>query len=499
MTALGRPALLLLAKMDGRGRPTYAQNLGNTPMQERTGKKKPRLETWLKSATTPVFLVSAARRVLFFNAGCEQLTGWTADEIVGELVEFGSDVEPHSLRSLVTALCPPPEALAGRELDVPVFVPTKSAAPVAKLIRFIPIRDEHDRTTSVLGLISPLPAPPKDQPPSLSLRYHAELSALRWSLRQRYGWNTVIANSPSMRRVLDQMRLAKGSSVSVHFVGPRGAGKEHLARAIHQDEESASGSFVPLDGRQSPTSLLLTLKRLLRPDADDVPVGALRPRTLFLTDVEQLPRDVQERLLAEYRAGDADATRRMPLPRLMSSSTERLADAVDDERLLPEFGLLLTTLTIEVPSLRERSDDLIPLAQAFLEASNRGVAHQIGGFADAVWPLWREYAWPGNLDELSLVVQEARERCTAPVISLDDLPLRFRAGLEAQAHSPPPRSFDEPPIPPLEDHLADIERDIIRRALKKAKRNKTLAAKLLSIPRPVLYRRIEALGMSDED
>lgn len=77
-------------------------------MRERTGKKKTRLETWLKSATTPVFLVSASRRVLFFNAGCEQLTGWTADEIVGEMVEFASDADPRSIRELATALCPLP-------------------------------------------------------------------------------------------------------------------------------------------------------------------------------------------------------------------------------------------------------------------------------------------------------------------------------------------------------------------------------------------------------
>ncbi|MBC7820177.1 MAG: sigma 54-interacting transcriptional regulator, partial [Planctomycetaceae bacterium] len=466
---------------------------------ERAGKKKSRLETWLKTAATPVFLVSVSRRVLFFNTGCEQLTGWTADEIVGEVVEFGSDGEPQSLRALISALCPPPEALAGRELDVPVFMPNKTGGHAAKLVRFIPIRDGHDHVTSVLGLISLLPPPPTDQSQSLSLRYHAELSALRWSLRQRYGLKTVVAKSPLMRRVLEQVGLARNSQVPVLFVGPRGVGKEHLARAIHQEAESPTGSFVPLDCRQSPFSLLQTLKRLLHPEADDVPVGGLRPRTLFLIDVEQLPRDVQERLLAEYQSDRANATRRMPLPRLISSSTELLADAVEDERLLPDLGLLLTTLTIEVPTLRERDDDFIPLAQAFLESSNRGADHQIGGFVDAVWPQLREYAWPGNLDELSLVVLEARERCTAPLIGLDDLPLRFRAGLEAQSIGPPQRSLDEPPIPPLEEHLAGIERDLIRRALKKAKRNKTLAAKLLNIQRPVLYRRMEVLGITDDE
>ena len=470
-----------------------------SPMRERTGKKKSRLETWLKSSTTPVFLVSASRRVLFFNAGCEQLTGWTADEIVGEMVEYASDADPRSIRELATSLSPPPDCLTGKALDLPVYIPTKSGSPVGKLIRFTPVFEGQERITSVLGIISPLPTPAAVQPMSLSLRYHAELSTLRWSLRQRYGLKTVIARSPAMRRVLEQISIARGTTAPVHFVGPPGVGKEHLARAIHQEDEAQAGSFVPLDCRQSPFSLLQTLKRLLHPEAEDFPVGALLPRTLFLIDVESLPRDLQERLLTEFGAEGQSVSRRMPLPRLMSSSMERLQDAVEDERLIPEFFFLLTALTIEVPSLRERGDDLIPLAQAFLESHNRGSDRQIGGFADSVWPQLCEYTWPGNLNELSVVVQEARQNCSATTIGLSDLPLRFRAGLEAQSLGSPQRSLDEPPIPPLEAHLAAIERDLIRRAILKAKRNKTLAAKLLGIPRPVLYRRMESLEMRDDD
>jgi DNA-binding NtrC family response regulator len=464
-----------------------------------TRSKKPRLETWLKSATTPVFLISGARRILFFNSGCEQLTGWRADEVVGKLVEFGSDVEPNSLRALASSICPPPDVLAGREVDVPVFLPKKAGGHTAKLLRFVPIRGERDQVTSVLGLISPIPAPPTDQPQSLALRYHAELSALRWSLRQKYGLKTVIAQSPLMRRVLEQVGLARASQVPVHFVGPRGVGKEHLARAIHLESEAPVGAFLPLDCQQSPFLLLQTLKRLLHPEAEDVPTGALRPRTLFLIDVEHLPRDIQEQLLKEYHPDNANTIRKLPLPRLISSSTELLSDAMENERLLPEFCLLLTTLTITVPSLQERGDDLIPLAQAFLESSNRGAERQLGGFADSVWPRFREYAWPGQLDELSLVVQEARERCTTPLIGLEDLPLRFRAGLEAQSIGPSQRALDELPIPPLEEHLAEIERDLIRRAMKQAKRNKTLAAKFLHLHRNALIRRIAALEMDDDE
>ncbi len=467
-------------------------------MRERTGKKKSRLESWLKSATTPVFLVSATRRVLFFNAGCEQLTGWTADEVVGEVTEFVSDPEPQSLQTIINALCPPPEVLAGREQDVPVFVPSKKGTPVAKLVRFIPVVDA-DRVTSVLGIVSALPVTPPNQPTSLALRYHAELSALRWSLKQRYGLKTVIARSSIMRRVLEQIQMARQTSLPVHFVGPRGVGKEHLARAIHHEGDSPLGAFVPLDCQQSPFELLEMIKRLLHPQANDSPTTSQHPRTLFLVDVTHLSRDVQERLLAAYH--DAEKARQGPhqMPRLMSSSTESLQAAVEDHRLLPEFYFLLTPLIIEVPALRQRMDDLAPLAQAFLESLNRGVSRQVAGFSDPVWPQLREYHWPGNLDELLLVVQEARDNSNGSMIDAKDLPLRFRAGLDAQSIGPIHQIMTEKPIPQLEAHMAAVERDLINRALIQAKQNKTLAAKLLGIARPVLYRRMDALGLSNRE
>jgi DNA-binding NtrC family response regulator len=302
-----------------------------------------------------------------------------------------------------------------------------------------------------------------------------------------------------MRRVFEQIQMARQSDVPVHFVGPRGAGKEHLARAVHHEGDSPLGAFVPLDCQQSPFELLEILKRLLHPHADDAPVTSQHPRTLYLNDITHLSRDVQERLLAVYRDEQQRMKERVRLPRLMSSSTESLAAAVADDRLLPDFYFLLTPLVIEVPALRQRMDDLTLLAQAFLESLNRGVGRQLAGFSDPVWPQLREYQWPGNLDELLLVVQEARDNSSGAMIEVKDLPLRFRAGLDAQSIGPMQRNLADEPIPPLESHLATVERDLITRALAQTKQNKTLAAKLLGIPRPVLYRRMDALGLSSTE
>jgi len=120
-----------------------------------------------------------------------------------------------------------------------------------------------------------------------------------------------------------------------------------------------------------------------------------------------------------------------------------------------------------------------------------GDPRQVGGFADEVWTQFREYNWPGNVDELMAVVAEARAAAKGGVITAADLPFRFRAGRDAQAVGPPPKVAVEP----LEQLLQRVEVEEIRRALDAARNNRSKAAELLGITRPRLYRRMQVLGI----
>jgi len=163
--------------------------------------------------------------------------------------------------------------------------------------------------------------------------------------------------------------------------------------------------------------------------------------------------------------------------------------------LLPEYRLLLSTVTIELPPLRERLEDLPLLAQAILENLNRGEDRQLEGFEESVLEQFQRYHWPENISELTEVVQAAREKSTNSVITAEDLPFQFRAGYEAQREHPAQtEAFTD-----LESYLERVEREHILAALEQSRFNKTKAAELLGIPRAKLYRRLETLEIEIED
>jgi DNA-binding NtrC family response regulator len=271
----------------------------------------------------------------------------------------------------------------------------------------------------------------------------------------------------------------------VHFTGGQGTGREHLARVVHSQGADRARTFVPLDCRRLPP---FELKRALRralihePGDDGDSPGGL-PGTLFLRNVAHLPRDLQELVVASH-AGAV---------RLMASSTDSLTDALEADELIPEFYYLVTELTIDVPSLHQRREDLPLLAQQLLEQQNRGGERQVGGFTPDVLEQFARYNWPGNVAELAAVVAEARAAGAGALITPQDLPFRFRTGIDAQAIGP---AVEARPID-LEAALAEVEREHILRALQQAKNNKSQAAALLGLTRPKLYRRMEVLGLVD--
>ena len=104
-------------------------------------RKTSRLESALNVANTPVFLLDHRRKVTFFNSGCEQLTGWSAEDVVGKVCDYDSDADHETIESLTGRLCPPPEVSAGKPVDVPTYLSQRTGNTVARLIHFFPDSD----------------------------------------------------------------------------------------------------------------------------------------------------------------------------------------------------------------------------------------------------------------------------------------------------------------------------------------------------------------------
>ncbi|QDT30387.1 Transcriptional regulatory protein ZraR [Gimesia panareensis] len=456
----------------------------------RSAGRRTRLDSRLNSLQTPLFLLDASRTVVFFNQGCEQVLGWPAEEILGQTCDYAVDTDPEECESVCNLLCPPPEVFQGTRSEVPRFLLTRSGKTIPCVVRYTPLVDEQNRTRLVLGIIDRIEEPHKLPSASAAQQLHVELAALRLSLRNRFRFSTVIARNAVMQRVLRQLELAAHSREPVHFQGEPGTGKEHLARALHFESEQRRKIFVPLNCQKlPPRELKQTVKKIFEKDLDES--MPLEPGVLYLAQIDHLSRDVQEIILENIQP-----QRQMETVRLMTACSCSLNELFEQEKLLPDFYYLITTLQIHIPSLRERKEDLELLAQHYLENENRYQQKQVSGFAPGVLSLFHDYYWPANLDELSQIIQAAFQATTETVITRDSLPLRLMSGMDARSLGP----ALPPLIKPLEQTLQQVETEQILQALEQAKQNRTEAARLLGLTRAKLYRRIEALGIPlDED
>ena len=456
-------------------------------------KRRVKIEEALNGTTTPLFAVDADRRILFFNRGCEDLTGWLVEDVRWQTCHFASDADRTSVAALTGTLCPPPESFLGEAHSVPkYFTHQTTGASAARMIHFFPLIGPAG-VEFVLGVVTDVPQPRISVEASVVGQMHAELASLRHSLRARFSLKSLIAKSNAMLRVLDQINAARQSLVTVCLSGPSGSGKEHVARAIHYESTFAGKAFVPLDCLHLPAhEVRESVIRVIESDwAEMTPIASLQPGAIYLKHVDRLPRELQQRLV-EFLDTERGAAFRSRV-RLIVSSESDLLTSLQDGRLTDDFYFRATGLKIELPPLCERVAEIRVLAQHFVEDCNRTRDRQITGISPDVWPQLEEYNWPGNLDELRQVITDAHTACQRTVIGSDHLPFRFRTGLDAQAQSP----IRPTTIEPLDELLTRVERQQIEAALKLASFNKTLACKWLGITRPVLYRRMETLGIAD--
>ncbi len=445
-----------------------------------------RLEVWLKDTSVAMFVLNAHRRLVFFNSGCERLTGWPPAELLGQVCEYVTEADTSSTAALRASLTPPSDVWRGSTVVTPTRVARRDMDPLECLVHFYPLTNSEQVVQASLGIIQLATEARAIDSLPIAERLHHELAELRRSLRQDIGNGNLIGRCPAMRRALGQSKLAGKSSLPIFFQGESGTGRKFMARSVHHSGEQSHRSFVPLDCRSLPADFLeSTLLRMTESHRDD----AFGIGTVYLDRIDELPRDLQRIVLKLIES------KSLTSPRMMAASHLPLEPLVESKGFLSELLFGMTAITISVPALRGRTEDLEPLAQFFLEELNRGDARQVCGFHADVLDQFRRYHWPGNVAELRTVVTEARSDCPGTLIESAHLPFRFRTGVTGQSIGPPQRKRSEP----LDPLLLKVEREQIELALLESRQNKAKAAELLGITRPRLYRRMEVLGIVDDD
>ncbi len=443
----------------------------------------------LKTAHRRIYVLDAENRFLYGNDAFAQWLDFPLEDIVGLVCAFHSDTGDTPADAVAALLAPPPEvtiaaipvrgAIARQDRDGTILRRRASFQPLASdlsgnggLIVFL---DDHD-----LGDDEPdLPPDAITAETRQSRELHQQLRQWRRGWAARYQIGRLVGESPAMTRVRAQVAVASDQQVrGVLVVGPRGTGREQIARTIHYASwQEEAGSLLPLNSAMMDAELLqAAVAAIVRPamEADNNTVPSL-----LLLDADLLPPDAQAELAGFLSIEDFAL-------RVLVTAERSLLEMAAAGEYRSDLVASLSTLVIELPPLKSRPEDIPILAQMLLEEANAADARQFSGFTPEAIERLIEYTWPGNIDEMVEVIRLARRDSDGPLIGVQDLPRRLYQQADASRWVP------QAPAPvELDAWLADAEREIIHRALRHTAGNKTKAAGLLGISRARLLRRLE--------
>jgi DNA-binding NtrC family response regulator len=333
--------------------------------------------------------------------------------------------------------------------------------------------------------------------------------ALRERLRTENGLGNIIGSGPEMEKLYRILSKVAHTTHPVLILGESGTGKELVARSIHAHGPHSAKPFLPVDcGSLVPTLIESELFGYVKGAftganrSKDGLLAAAEGGTVFLDEIGEMPLDLQARLLRalqEKEIRPVGATHRVPINvRILAATNRELAPMVEQGRFRKDLYYRLNVVSLRIPPLRERREDIPLLAAHFLERSNKqlGQAHTL---SDEVLRTMMDYAWPGNVRELENSIERACAPSSGPVLHIGDLPTHLKDFRLCAYRTPPSaeQHQEAEPSPNPVTSLAELERQAILDTLRILKGDKLTAARLLGIGKTTLYRKLKEYGISD--
>jgi two-component system, NtrC family, response regulator AtoC len=318
----------------------------------------------------------------------------------------------------------------------------------------------------------------------------AETLELRRRLAEQVADSEILGSAPAMRRVFEILEAVASSEANVLIVGESGTGKELVANAVHERSARRDGPWVKINCAALPKDLIESelfghVKGAFTGATIDK-VGLLEEAhhgSLLLDEITEMPVDLQAKLL---RVLEDHTFRRIGSGksissdfRVISSTNRNPEHAVKEGQLRQDLYFRINTVTIAIPPLRERAEDIPVLVRAFLDRYRSRHARAIDGIDAEAYRRLLAYSWPGNVRELQHAIEHAVLVARGPELTLADLPDALRTTSTGLAASDVPAGS-----------LEEIERASILRALETTRWNKQAAAALLGLRRPTLYTKM---------
>lgn len=452
---------------------------------ERLAEKERMLEAIIHCTSEAISVADQAGETMLINPAYTRMTGYTEDDVIGKpaSADIGMQESVH-LRVLETG-----ESVRDARMKIgqdrrDIIV---NAAPVVV----------DGRVRGSVGVIRDI-----SEMKALTKELKAAKQKIR-TLEAKYTFDDIIAESESMRFVVDQAKLAATMPVNVLIRGESGTGKELFAHAVHAASDRKYEQFVRVNCAAIAPSLL---ESELFGYEDGAFSGARRGGkrgyfeeahggSLFLDEIGELPLDVQAKLLRVLQENEVvrvGGTKAVPVDvRIIAATNANLEQKIITGEFREDLYYRINRLPIHIPALRERPDDLSPLATHLLRKLNQSYGRSVERISEDALDAIRKQTWKGNVRELENVIGRA-------LIFTDKTEQVLRKGhLQLVVPTSPIKRSARPKkeIKHLSDEMSYVEEQLIREALDVVNGNKTEAAKQLGISLRALYYKVERFNI----
>jgi len=325
---------------------------------------------------------------------------------------------------------------------------------------------------------------------------------LRQEVHREYAFGNIIGKSPQMRQLFATIKKISEYKTSVLLLGESGTGKEMVARCLHYNSPRSSGPFVAVSCAAIPETLLESElfghERGAFTDAKKEKKGSFElahQGTLFLDEIGEMSLAAQVKLLRVLQEGEIKRLgSERPLTvdvRIIAATVQDLTKAVAEGKFREDLFYRLNVLPINLPPLRARKEDIPLLIDHFIIKYNQQHKLPIEGISEEALGRLLNYSWPGNVRELENIVERAMILTQSRRIGVENLPSEILGSTPQWEKDLLGDKYS------IKEVNRIMEAELIRKALKKTKGNRTQAAKLLEISHPALLSKIKEYGIND--
>ncbi len=334
---------------------------------------------------------------------------------------------------------------------------------------------------------------------SMINKYKGEIERIEGT---KYSFDSIISKNPKMEYLKKMGRMAAGTNSTVLITGESGTGKELFAQAIHRASYRKEGGFIPINCAAIPRELLESelfgyeggaftgARKEGKPGKFEIASGG----TIFLDEIGAMPIDMQAKLLRVLEAKEFErvgGNKKIRLDvRILAATNENIEEEIKKGRFREDLYYRLNVIPIEIPSLRERKEDIEILAEEILHNLLEEMKLGEKKLSSKTIRVLQSYAWPGNVRELRNVIERAINLSTSTYILPEHLPERL-----VKISRDISTSLEDIPI--LKEAVAQAEISSIVKALEITGGNKSLAARKLGIHRTALYKKLEQYNIKD--